>query len=323
MALFIHNHEVKSIFETLGTNENDLTYSLGYVLSNSPRFLKAVLQSLYPKAIKPKNVVIKLQEPAKHERQRGITDIEIIINNDFLFLVECKKGWNLPEIEQLKKYRPRFGDFKKSKCMFIVLSDCKEDYVKNLYKESLYNIPIESLSWQKIVEILDDIYGNVSHREKFLLSEFRKYLMEAVVMESQESNWVYVVSLSDSKPGWSKIGWIDFVNNKRKYFYPQGKNWPPIPPNYMAFRYKGRLQSIHHVEKYEVVDDVHRYVPEIKKGRLKNLFLLWLGEPFEPRKELLNGKIWTNGRLWCMLDTLFTSKTIKQACEISRKREKS
>ena len=32
------------------------------------------------------------------------------------------------------------------------------------------------------------------------------------------------------------------------------------------------------------------------------------------------GKIYPNGRVWCMLDTLFTSKTISQARDISKKR---
>lgn len=140
-------------------------------------------------------------------------------------------------------------------------------------------------------------------------------------MESQESNWVYVVSLSDSTPSWSKVSWKDVIYKKRFYFYPQGKNWPGIPPNYIAFRFEGRLQSIHHVEKYEVVQDAHKYIPEIRKGKIRDHYLIWLGERFEPRKELPNGNIWSNGRLWCMVDTLFTSKNIKQACAISSKRE--
>ena len=90
----------------------------------------------------------------------------------------------------------------------------------------------------------------------------------------------------------------------------------------MAFRYDGKLQSIHHVKTYEVVSDMHNHIPEIKKGKVKNHYLLYLEKPFEPRKELPNGNIWSNGRVWCMLDTLFTSKTIKEACEVSRKRKK-
>lgn len=322
-TLFIHNKEILSIFETLGTKENDLSYSLGYVLSSSPHLLKVLLKNFSERKITLRNIVIKLQQGPKRDRDEGITDIEIIVNNEYLFLIEAKRGWNLPSLEQLKRYRSRFREFKRSKSMFIILSDCRERYVRSIYKDSLYNVPIKSIAWSDIIDMINEVKSISSHREKFLLNEFNKYLTEVVIMESQESNWVFVVSLAGDTPRWSKIGWRDLVKNKRKYFYPQGKNWPQIAPNYMGFRFDGKLQHIHHVEKYEVVDDVHKYIPEIKKGKLKNFFLLWLGEPFEPRKELPNGNIWSNGRLWCMLDTLFTSKTVKQACEISKKRLKT
>jgi len=266
--------------------------------------------------------MIRLQEHVRDDRGRGITDIEVVVNNELFFVIEAKKGWNLPSIEQLKRYRSRFSGFNNAKRMFIVLSDCKKEYVKNIYKSSLYNIPIKSISWGDIVKRIEEVYENGSNKEKFLLKEFKEYLMGVILMESQESNWAYVVSLKGNTPSWSKIGWRDLVRNKRKYFYPNGKNWPQVPPNYMGFRFNGKLQHIHHVEKYEVVDDVHKYIPEIRKGKVKNHYLLWLGESFEPRKELPNGKIWSNGRMWCMLDTLFTCKTVKEACDISKKRLK-
>ena len=73
-------------------------------------------------------------------------------------------------------------------------------------------------------------------------------------------------------------------------------------------------------ERFEIADDIHKHISEIKKGKIKNHCLIQLGEGFEPRKVLPNGNIWSNGRLWCMLDTLFTCRTIKEACEVSKKR---
>ena len=71
-------------------------------------------------------------------------------------------------------------------------------------------------------------------------------------MQKFDSNWVYVVSLgSGTNPG-RNIFWIDVVNDRGRYFHPVGKGWPKEPPNYMAFRYWGKLRSIHHVESYEV-----------------------------------------------------------------------
>jgi len=318
-SLFIHDEEVKSIFEIVGSNENDLSYSLGYLLSKSPRLLKAVIREVFGN-IKFNNAVIKLQEQGK---DKGYTDFEIALDNEYFFVVEAKKGWNLPSIKQIKKYLPRFRQYKSSKRMFIILSDCKKEYFKSQMRDSLYNIPIKSLSWGDIIGIVDEVYDRAQNKEKYLLLQLKKYLEEVVIMENQESNKVYVVSLANGTPSWSKISWRDFIYKKGFYFYPQGKNWPKIPPNYIAFRYYGKLQSIHHVEKYEVVQDAHKYIPEVKKKKLRDHFLLWLGQGFEPRRELPNGNIFSNGRLWCILDTLFTSKTIKEACDISKKRLKN
>ncbi|MFA5412646.1 MAG: hypothetical protein WC350_04855 [Candidatus Micrarchaeia archaeon] len=318
-SIFIHQEEVKSIFQLLGTDENDLSFSLAYVIAKSPKLLKAIIEHVYQKKIRFNNVVIKLQEAGKDS---GFTDVEIVINNQFFFLIEAKKGWNLPSTDQLKKYISRFGGFKNPRRMFIVLSDCSEEYVKQQFRDSLYGIPIKSLAWRDIIKLIEKIYAEVPHMEKHLFNELKTYLTEVVVMENKESNWVYVVSLRDDTPSWSKIAWKDIVYKKGKYFYPQGKNWPKIPPNYIAFRYDGKLQSIHHVERYEAVADVNEFISEIKKGKIKNHYLLWLGESFQPRKEVPNGVIWSNGRLWCMIDTLFTSSTLKEATRISSKRVK-
>jgi len=41
---------------------------------------------------------------------------------------------------------------------------------------------------------------------------------------------------------------------------------------------------------------------------------------FAPNREVRVGGIYPNGRVWCMLDTLFTSRTIARARDISKKR---
>jgi hypothetical protein len=89
-----------------------------------------------------------------------------------------------------------------------------------------------------------------------MLSELLTFLEGFMGIERAYSNLVYVVVLGGGYPvGW-KTSWIDIVEKHHRYFYPVvGGGWPP-PPNYMGFRYGGRLQSIRHVEKFEVVPDV-------------------------------------------------------------------
>lgn len=117
-SLFIHDEEVNSLFEILGDEENDLSYSLGYVLSECPKLLKEIISQVY-KNIKFGNAVIKLQ---KSGDDSGFTDFEITIDNEYFFIIEAKKGWTLPDTNQLKKYLSRFREFKKTKRAFIVLT---------------------------------------------------------------------------------------------------------------------------------------------------------------------------------------------------------
>ena len=51
-------------------------------------------------------------------------------------------------------------------------------------------------------------------------------------------------------------------------------------------------------------------------------FLYTLGPAFGPDRIVKTGNIFRNGRVWCMLDTLFTSDTIAEARDISKRREK-
>jgi hypothetical protein len=75
-------------------------------------------------------------------------------------------------------------------------------------------------------------------------------------MQNVTSNLVYVVSLSPRKLGGSGLSSRDIAVEHDRYFHPMGGGrggWPKTPPNYLRFRFDGRLQQIRHVESYEVV----------------------------------------------------------------------
>ncbi|RIH66185.1 hypothetical protein D1164_04545 [Mariniphaga sediminis] len=311
-------NSITSVYELLGDKEDDMTYGLGYVLSKSPAFLSLALLQYGHQYIDPELCKIQLQ---RHEiKDRGYSDIEIWYREKRLLIIEAKKGWVLPNINQLEKYKGRFtkNDFPSS---IGVLSECSNEYAKrNLNKHYKF------VSWKTIYKLLNKAYNETtSIIEKNHLNEYSTYLSKLITMDREQSNWVYCVSLSRTKVKGSDATFIDIVNKYSRYFFPynQGNGWPTEAPNYLAFRYDGKLQSIHKVEKFEVNDNLNQSMPTVISDNTPDLhFYLHLGPAIKPPKVVKNGKIWPNGRLWCMIDTLLTCDTIEEARNISQERMK-
>jgi len=322
--LYLHGHQVHSVFQLLGEDENDISYSVAWALAQCPVFLDGFLKSQVKPGQGYEDVVIRLQHS---EKTGGITDIEIESIGNFYMIVEAKKGWQLPSQEQLRKYvnRRSFKDTQAPVKLILVLSECSQEYAKaNMESYEIQSIPVNSVSWKDMVKLASTARSTSSYLEKRIIDELLIYLRGLMSMQNLNSNWVYVVALAQGKPeGWD-ISWIDIVTNRQRYFHPVGGGrggWPKEPPNYIAFRYNGRLQSIHHIEGYEVFTNPHDKFIEIPEKKWTPHFLYKLGPTFNPSKEVKTGKIYPNGRVWCMLDTLFTENTISDARDLSKNRE--
>lgn len=319
--LVLHNREIETIFQLLGEKENDLTYSVGWALYRSPNFLQEFLRSIIGFKDSTDDVILRLQH---HRDPGGFTDVEVELPGQFHIIIEAKRGWSLPSASQLQKYAPRF---EKSACpvqRFVVLTECSVEFATHhLECQAAKGVPVQPLPWKMVVKSAAHASAQGSHAEKRLLQELTSYLGRVTTMQNTDSNWVYVVVLASGTPeGW-KVSWIDIVKEKRRYFHPVGiSGWPKDPPNYIAFRYYGRLQSIHHIEAYEVFNDPHESFPEIPKDDWGPHYLYRLGPGFAPADEVRTGNIYKNGRVWCMLDTLFTCKTISEARDLSKSRER-
>ncbi len=119
------------------------------------------------------------------------------------------------------------------------------------------------MSWKELAKLAARSLRNANHAEKRLLGELLTYLRGIMTLQNLESNWVYVVSLGSGTPAGWEISWIDIVEKRLKYFHALDGSWPKEPPNYIAFRYRGKLQSIHHIESAEVFTDPHSKFKEI------------------------------------------------------------
>lgn len=321
--LYLRNKKINSIFELLGKQENDISFSVGWALAESRSFLQCFLERILSKKVDIGNVVVRLQQ---YESGSGITDIEIEAPGKLFLIIEAKRGWNLPSREQLQTYaiKKTFGQHSHGFRQVVVLSECSRAYADaHLEVREVEGVRIEPYSWKDVAALAKEARRTGSHAEKRLMEELLTYLEELMTMQNLDSNWVYVVALANGTPkGWA-ISWKDIAKKKHLYFHPVGGHgWPKEPPNYIAFRYGGKLQSIHHIDAYEILTNMHLRIPEARETEWEPHFLYSLGPAFAPSKVVPTGRIYPNGRVWCMLDTLFTSETISDARDLSKQRQK-
>ncbi|CPZ07302.1 hypothetical protein [Mycobacteroides abscessus] len=91
-----HGSEVASVFDLLGTDENDLTSALGFTMARCPQLCEAIAARI---GVGGGDAVIAME--VRHAE--GRTDLELRVGQD-LFVFEAKAGWLLPGVEQLARY---------------------------------------------------------------------------------------------------------------------------------------------------------------------------------------------------------------------------
>lgn len=324
-VLKAYGKDVISIFHLIGNKENDITKSICWIFQQCPEvlnmFVKEIFDTIKYPDINVDETIISFQ---KYDcENNGITDIEITDNENFYIIVEAKYGWEMPGCAQLKKYSER-KDFKNSKVKhraIVTISECKSFFADLQLKKINVGVPLKHISWEVLINLINDTRLTVNNKQKYLIDEFAIYLKEIAKMQKKESNWVYVVALSSLKLENINLTSIDIVKKYNKYFCPVGNGWPKEPPNYIAFRFNGKLQSIHHIEDYEITDNIHEIIPVLPDKQWDYPhFVYTLGPAIIPGRVIKTGKLYRNGRVWAMLDTLLTYNTIAEARDISKNR---
>ena len=75
--ILLHGQEVESVFQLLGDKENDISYSVAWVLSRCERFLGAFLESQVGSKVDLSEVVIELQHS---EKKGGNSALEAVLD---------------------------------------------------------------------------------------------------------------------------------------------------------------------------------------------------------------------------------------------------
>ena len=313
-----YNRDVTNIFELIGSNEDDLTASLGWCLTKCPEFLQEFANSLdMPALVDAASIDLQVAN------KTGRTDIEIWAPAHAVAIIEAKVGFTLPSLDQLSRYADRENfqsDPAKTKAI-IVISDYEAEVARKLTDtpRSISGIDVQYLAWRKIIPLIGMAIESSNTAQKRLLKQFKDYLETHVTTKNINSNEVWITSLSTNEFGNHGLTFIDYVEKERTYFHPIRKGYPSTPPNYIAFRYYGQLQSIHHVSSYITVSHLNDAYPKLldQTGDDPH-FIYSLGAPITPSREIKTGGLFGSGRHWAAIDLLLTSDTVRDAVEATK-----
>lgn len=248
----------------------------------------------------------------------GRTDVEIECSDRFHAVFEAKRGPWLPTVKQLEKYVERLRKSGARVQRLVTVTNAPTDYAERVLPSAVGGIPVAHLAWRRVRQLARSARPDESNRNKSLLDEFDSYLKGILGMETVRSNMVYVLSLGGGS-AWG-LNFKEVALKRLAYFDPVSKYRGGLP-NYIAFRYDGRLQSIHHVEAAEIFDDPKRVFSDAQSYKIEPHYLFRLGPPMKPEHEVKNGpSIRQANRVWCMLDLLLTSPTITDALKETKRR---
>ena len=306
MTLTVHGDSPTSVFRLNGADENSASFALGWVMERCPIFRHIVVEAIAGEAIDVTNASIDLQ---KHDGDGGFTDVEIRVGSRFHGILEAKRSYGLPTVTQLARYRPRLSRSAAEVSRLVSVTKASSALALRRLPPVIGGVKVIHVSWKDLQRLARKAHSlSPSLEEKLWLRQLVQHLQEFVAMDRLADNRVYVVSLS-TKPmvAGRKHTWVDVVEKDKCYFHPVGRGgFPSEPPNYIGFRYHGALQSVHHIEHFEIVESPAKF-NKLWVTRSIDHFVYRLGPPMRPALPMRTGRrIPRAMRVWCAIDTLLS-----------------
>ena len=318
--LAIGSSTASSVFDLLGRRENDLTFAVGWCLAESTAFLRRFVALADGLSLDDASGVdLRLQNYDRDDMRVGITDIEVRSPKIHL-IVEAKRGWGLPTPDQLKKYAPilRRSTAELNKRRFVVLtrwgSESSTIVERELGKE-VGGFPISTIGVAEVIKAARRALAEErAQRPRLFLRELLTYLEGGGYVANHRDSRVLVVPLGK---GVSEVGNHHYheVPYKLGVYWYGLKGGQKLPPNYVAFRFDGRLQSIHHVDASQPFGRFLDVFPKATKDWGPGV-LLTLGKAIRP-PSVRSGRL-RDRRVWADIDLLLTSATVEEAAQLTR-----
>ncbi len=315
--------DVLTVFDLLGTNENDVTFAIGWCLSESPALLRRVVSSCGAQVADPTKVHLRLQRYDRDDERIGITDIEIA-STDLHLIIEAKRGWSLPTAQQMNKYVPILHRSKAADKRLVVLTRWGTEtkaVVEGELGSAIDGFPIVALGIYDVIRAARAAQSEeTSRRSRLFLAELVTYLEGAGYLTSHRDTRVHVVALNSniSEMG---IRYEQVPYELGAYWYPEKAPWPKMPPNFLGFRFQGQLQSVHHVDEVRHFGAFDEVFPQTTEAWGPGV-LATLGPPIRPEQPVRTGRgIQRSMHAEVDIDLLLTCSTITEAFKKTKERD--
>jgi hypothetical protein len=306
---------IDSLFDLLGSKEVGMTSALGFALSRCETFRALFLLRLHV-SLSP-SVSIRLETVHDESTNQVRTDIEIDTDEGLLIL-EAKLNWNPPEIAQLRK-QAEILKVQSRSGLLVTLCQAPNDIVARQLGNEIDGVPLRHVSWKQVLGLAAAAKAKGALAERKLLAHFESYLYKVIRMRQPSDMSTYCVSVSNALYGTRPLK--SYVVDDLAYFHPYGwgKGWPTLWPNFLAFRWEGKVQQVHRVKYARVIQNLTERWPEtasaIDPDRPHVVYDL---EPALSVEPLPMGDVWPSGRYWVLLDQLISGPTLKDAIERSK-----
>lgn len=323
-SLHANNRRITTPFGLLGTDENALSFALGYTFQQCPRMLQWFLGQiglLGVRASSLANARITLQRHRSGHTDQGITDIEVHLPGQFHVIIEAKVGLAVPTIDQCRKYLPRLtaGGEPFQKLVALVQSADMTFERRYASQEPLLKGKLARFHWSQFIpKCVGLIVGGQESQSAsqavrwfygFMDQEFR---MKAFTTEV----WILPVA---TDPLWPNgMSFLDIHQKYRIYFDHRSHS---VRPLYIGLRSKGKLDSLYRVLRIEHEMPVSKYVPGLKTEWKDNPLTIWhLDEPVSlPTPIPTGGGMWQR-RTACDFDLLLRCKSVMEIETAMRER---
>lgn len=322
-SVYAHDRLVKTPFGLLGTDENSLTFALGYTMRHCPRLLQMLLTAVGLKGFHIgtlNNAKIHLQEATKE----GITDIEVRIPNRLHLIIEAKVGLNVPTIGQCSKYIEKIETTLKAspstKAKLVILLDTDPKPTLDVYHREGSGCKrfLTGIHWASLLDMQPNLLAEypADSTEGSWLRAFYDFLEQEFEMKSYTDE-VWIVP-TNKNPLW-KGGWSFYDTHvKGKIYYRTKKDrYTNHKPLYIALRTRGKVEFIQRVLKVEhevrPIDCLPQFSNLNREWPKKPHTIWYLSEPTHLPHAIPTGDPSMRSRpVFCDLDILLSSSTVRE-----------